>query len=130
MGGRDKDCATRVSSLANEEPLVVVEAGVDIMREVVGKNCGDSRGSVIREGEAPLRRSGCGGVYKGTFGTEDRDISCDWGVGGHWGLEIFATGGSDKDVVRVDGDVFVERGKEESVEDVLSNLGGSGRHRR
>ena len=33
-GGRDEDCATGVSSLANEEPLVVVKACVDIVREV------------------------------------------------------------------------------------------------
>jgi hypothetical protein len=31
----DKDHATRVSSLTNEEPLGVVEACVDIMQEVV-----------------------------------------------------------------------------------------------
>ena len=35
MCGGNKDRATRVSSLTNEEPLVVVKAGVDIMREVV-----------------------------------------------------------------------------------------------
>ena len=41
MGGRDKDRATGMSSLANEEPLMVVEAGVDIMGKVIRKDCGD-----------------------------------------------------------------------------------------
>ena len=31
----DKDCAMRVSSLANEEPLGVVEMGVDVVWEVI-----------------------------------------------------------------------------------------------
>ena len=35
MCGGDKDRATRVSSLTNEEPLVVMKACVDIVREVV-----------------------------------------------------------------------------------------------
>jgi hypothetical protein len=35
MRGWNKDRATRVSSVANEEPLVVVEASVDIMGKVI-----------------------------------------------------------------------------------------------
>ena len=50
MCGGDKDRATGVSSLTNEEPLVVVKACVDIVWEVVGEDCGDSRYSVVREG--------------------------------------------------------------------------------
>ena len=65
MRGWDKDRTTRVSSLANEEPLVVVEAGVDIVREIVGKDCGDSCDGVIREGETSLCCGGCGSVCEG-----------------------------------------------------------------
>ena len=35
--------------MANEEPLVVVKACVDVMREIVRKDRGDSRDSVVRE---------------------------------------------------------------------------------
>ena len=34
--GRDKDCVPGVSTLANEEPLVVVEVCIDIVWEIVG----------------------------------------------------------------------------------------------
>ena len=90
---------------------MVVEASVDIMWEVVRKDCGDSRGGVIREGEAPLRRGGCRSVCEGALGAEDRDVSCDWGVGGHRGSEVFTAGRGDEDVVGVDGDVLVEWGE-------------------
>ena len=125
-----KNRATRVSSLANEEPLVVMEASVDVMGEVVRKDCGDSLGGVIREGETSLRRSGCGSVREGTFGVEDRDIGRDWGISGHRGSKVFAARRGDEDVVGVDGDVLMEWGKEESVEDFLGDLGRRGRHRR
>jgi hypothetical protein len=127
--GRDKDCAARVSSLTNEEPLVVVEAGVDIVREVLGKDCGDSRDSVIREGEPPLRRGRHWGVYEGVFGAKDRDIGHDQGIGRPRGLEVFTTRRGDKDVVRVDGDIFMKRGEEKSVEDFLGDVRRSRRHR-
>ena len=128
MGGRDKDRAARVSSLANEEPLVVVEAGVDIVREVVGKDCGDSRGSMVGKGKTPLRRGGCWGIYEGTFGTEDGDIGRDRGIDAHRRSEVFAAWGGYKDIVGVDSDVFVERGKKEGVKNLLSDLGRGGRH--
>ena len=67
----DKDRATRVSSLANEEPLVVVKAGVDIVGEIVGEDCGDSCDGMVGERETALRGDGHGSVCKGTFGTED-----------------------------------------------------------
>ena len=128
MGGWDKDRATRVSSLANEEPLVVVEAGVDIVREIVGKDCGDSRDGVVREGETPLCRGGRGGVLEGAFSAEDRDVSRDRGISGHWGSGVFATRRGDEDIVGVDGDVLVKWSEEEGVENFLSDLGRSGRH--
>ena len=128
MRGGDKDCATRVSCLSNEEPLVVVEARIDGMREVIRENRGDSHGGVIRNGEAPLCRGGCGSVHKGTFGAEDGHIGYSWGICGRRGLKVFTSRGGDEDVVGVNGDVLVERSKEESVEDFLSDLGGSGRH--
>ena len=58
----DKDRATGVLSLTNEEPLVVVKAGIDIVWEVVGEDCSDSCYSVVRERETALRRSRGGSV--------------------------------------------------------------------
>ena len=128
MGGRDKDRATRMSSLANEEPLMVMKAGVDIVREVVRKDCSDSHGSVVRKGEASLRRGGSGSIREGAFSTENGDISCNRGSGGHWGSEVLASRRGDKDVVGVDGDVLVKWSKEESVEDFLGYSRRGGRH--
>ena len=128
MRGGDEDRAMGVSSLPNEEPLVIVETCVDVVREVVRKNRGDSRGCVVGKGKAPLHRGGCGSVRKRTLGAEDGDVSRDWGSGVHWGSEVFASRGGDKDVIRINGDIFVKRGEQEGVEDFLSDLGGSGRH--
>ena len=130
MGGRDKDRAMGMSSLANEEPLMVMKAGVDIMGEVIRKDCSDGRGSVVREGEASLRCGRRGSIHERTFGAEDRYISCGGGTRGHWGSKVFTSRRGDKDIVGVNGDVLVEQSEEESVEDFLSDLGGSGRHRR
>ena len=44
---------------------MVVEAGVDIVGEIVGKDRSDSRDGVIREGETPLRRGGHRGALEG-----------------------------------------------------------------
>ena len=129
MCGRDKDRTTRVSSSANEEPLVIVEARVNVMQEVIRKDCGNGCGGVVGKGETPLRRGGSGSVHERAFGAENGDVSCDWGDGGHQGSEILASRGGDENVVGVDGDVLVKRGEEEGVEDFLSYLGGSGRHR-
>ena len=56
MGGWDEDRATGVLSLADEEPLMVMEACVDIVWEVVQKDGSDRRGSVVGEGETALCR--------------------------------------------------------------------------
>ena len=128
MRGGDEDRATGVSSLTNEEPLVIVKARIDVVWEVVRENCGNSRGSVVGKGEAPLRRGGCGSVPERALGAENGDVSCDWGSSVHRGSEVFVPRGGDEDIIRVNGNVFVKRGKEESVEDFLGYLGGSGRH--
>ena len=128
MCGGDEDRATGVSSLANEEPLVVVKARVYVMREIVREDCGDSCDSVVRKGETPLCRGGCGSVHERAFGAKNGDIGCNWGGRGHWGSEVFTLWGGDEDIIGVDGDILVEWGKEESVENFLSYLGGSGRH--
>ena len=117
--GGDKDCATRVSPLTNEEPLVVVETCIYIVREVIRKDCGDGRDSVIGDRETPLCRSGYGSVRERASSTEDRDVGRVRGTSGHRGSEIFAARGGDKDVVGVNGDIFMRRGEEESVEDFL-----------
>ena len=57
--------------MANEEPLVVMKAGVNIMREVIGKDGGDSRGGVVGKGETSLRRSRCRGAFEGALSAED-----------------------------------------------------------
>ena len=129
MRGGDKDRATGVSSLTNEEPLVVMKACVDVVREVIREDRSDSRDGVVREGETSLCRGGCGSVFKRTFGAEDGYIRRDWGICGHWRPKVFTSRGGDKDVVGVNGDILVEWSKEESVEDFLSDLRGSGRHR-
>ena len=129
MRGGDEDRATGVSSLTNEEPLVVVKACIDIVWEVIREDCGDSCGGVVRKGEAPLRCGRCGSVHERALGAENRDVSCDWGSGAHQGSEVFASRGGDENIVGVNGNVFVEWGKEESIEDFLGYLGGSGRHR-
>ena len=115
--------------MANEEPLLVVKAGIDIVGEVVGKDRGDGRDGVVREGETPLCRSRYGSVCKEAAGAEDRDVSRDRGISGHRGSEVLVTRRGGKHVVGIDGNVFVKWGEEESVEDFLRDLGGSGRHR-
>ena len=130
MCGGDKDRATGVSSLTNEEPLVAVKSCVDIVREVVGEDCGDSCYSVIGEGETSLCRGRCGGVTQRTSGAEDGYIGYGWGIGSRRGSEVFASGGSDEDVIGVDGNVFVEWGEEESIKDFLGDAGRCGRHGR
>ena len=114
--------------MANEEPLVVVKTGVDVVREVVRKDCGDSRDSVVREGEVSLCRGRCGSIRQRTLGAEDGYISRGWGFCVHWGSEVFALGGSDEDIIGIDGDILVERGEEESVKDLLGDSRRSGRH--
>ena len=125
----DKDRAARVSSLTDEEPLVIVKACVDIVWEVVRENGGNSRNGMVGKRETPLRRGGCGSVHKRTFSAKNGDVSRSWGSGGHWGSEGFTSGGGNEDIVGVDGNIFVERGEEESVENLLGDLGRSGRHR-
>ena len=130
MRGRNEDHATGVSPLANEEPLVVVEMCVDIVREVIREDRSDSCGGVVGKGETPLRRGRCGSIRKRSLGAEDGYISRGWGICGRWGPKVFMSWGGDKDIVGVNGDVLVERSKEESVEDFLGDLGRSGRHGR
>ena len=128
MRGGNKDRATGVSSLANEEPLMVVKTRVDVVWEVIRKDCGDGRSGMVWKGKTSLCRGGRGSVLKGARGAKNRDISCGWSRGGHRGSEVFATRGGEEDIVGVNGDVFVERGEKEGVEDFLSYLGGSRRH--
>ena len=114
--------------MANEEPLVIVETRVDVVWEVIRKNCGDGHDGVVGEGETPLRRSGCGSVRKRVFGTEDRYVGHGRGICGHWGSKVFTSWGGDENIVRVNGNILVEWSKEESVEDFLSDPRRHGRH--
>jgi hypothetical protein len=117
-----------MSSLTNEEPLVIVKVCIDIMWEVVREDCSDSHSGMVGKREAPLRHGRRGGVCERAFGAEDRDISHDWGSSSHWGSEVFASGGGDENVIGVNGNVFVEWSEKESVENFLGDLRGSGRH--
>ena len=128
MHGGNKDRTMGVSSLTNEEPLVVVKSCIDVMWEIVREDGGDSRGGVIWKGEAALRHSGYRGIHERSSCAEDGDVCCDWGFGSRRGSEVFTAWGGDKDIVRVDGDVFVERSEEESVEYFLGYAGRCGRH--
>ena len=116
--------------MAHEEPLRVVETRINIMWEVIQEDCGNSRGSVVREGEAPLRHGRCGSVHKRALGAENRDISRDWGNDVHRGPEVFASRGGSENIIGVDGNVFVKRGKKEGIEDFLSYTGGCRGHGR
>ena len=129
MHGGDENRVVRVSSLTDEEPLVVVKMRIDIVREVVQEDCGDSRGSVVRKGETPLCRGGSGSVHKRMVGAENRDIGCDWSGSSHRRSEVFASRGGDENIIGVNGNVHVEWGEKEGIEDFLSYLGRSGRHR-
>ena len=127
MCGGDEDCSMGMSSLTNEEPLVVMEVNVDVVREVIRKDRGDSRGSVVRKGEASLCCSGRGSVRERSLGAEDGDMSNGWKGGVHRGSKVFTSMGSNENIVGVNGNVLMKRGEEEGVEDFLGDLGGSGR---
>ena len=126
--GGNEDRATRVSSLTDEKPLVVVETHIVVMWEVVRENCSDGCGSVVWKGKAPLCCGGCGSFFKRAFRAKDGDIGCNWGSGGHRRSEVFASRGSDEDVVGINGNVLVKRGEKEGIKDFLGDLGGSERH--
>ena len=129
MCGGDEDCAAGVSSLTDEEPLVVVKARINIMQEVVREDGGDSCDSVVWEGEASLHCSGGGSVHERATSVEDRDVSHDWGSGIHWGSEVLVLWGGNENVVGVNSNVLVKQGKKKGVEDFLGYPRGSGRHR-
>ena len=92
MRGRDKDRATWVSSLTNEEPLVVVKACVDIMREIIREDGGNGRDGVVRKGKASLHCSGYGSVTERLFGAKNRDVGHDRGSGSHRESKVFTSG--------------------------------------
>ena len=116
--------------MTNEEPLIGVESGINIVWEVIGKDCCDSSDSMVRERETSLCHSRHWFSGEGSSGTKNGDVSRNWGVGGHWWSEFFASRSGDIDVVGVDGDIVMERGKKKGVEHFLSYAGGSGRHGR
>ena len=87
----DEDRAMRVSSLANEEPLVVVKAGIDIVGKVVRQNGSDGGDRMIRDRKTALRHGRKQHGSEGLSCAQDRDVSHGRGVSGHWGSEVFAT---------------------------------------
>ena len=114
--------------MSHKKPLVGVEPGIDVVWQVVRKDCRDGGNSVIGKRETPLCRSGHQFGGKGASSTEDRDIGHRGSVDSHWGLEVFPSRGGDIDVVGVNGDIVVERGKKKGVEYFLSYAGGCRRH--
>ena len=107
---------------------MVVKMSLDIVGEVVGEDRGYGRDGMVGEREAALCGGGRGSVRQRPSGTKDGYVGCGWGACGHRGSKVFAVWGGDKDVVGVDGNIFVEWGEEESVEDFLGYPRGSGRH--
>ena len=116
--------------MTNEEPLVVVEAGVDIVWEVIGKDCCNGGDSVVGKRETPLHCSRHGFGRKGTSCAQDRDIGHRGSVDRHQRPEVFSLRSGDINVVGIDGDVVVEWGEKESIEYFLSYAGGCGRNSR
>jgi hypothetical protein len=57
-------------------------------------------------------------------------MCCRRSVDSQQGSEVFSSGSGDIDVIGVNGDVVMERGKEEGVEYFLSYTGGGRRHGR
>ena len=84
---------------------------------------------MIRKWETSLGRGGSGSVLKRVSSVENGDIGHNWSSGGHRGSEVFTSGRGDEDIVGVDGNVLMKWGEEEGVEDLLSYVGGSRRHR-
>ena len=121
MHRRDEDHSAGVPSFTNKEPLGVVQSGVDIVRKVVREDCCYGSDGMVGERETSLRRGGNWGIGKRLSCTQDRDVSRSGGVSRHWGSEVFSLRGSDVDVVRVYGDIVVEWGEEEGVEEFLSH---------
>ena len=54
----DKDCVSRVLSLADEEPLGVVKMGVNVVWEVIRQYCCNGSNSMVGKGKTSLCRSG------------------------------------------------------------------------
>ena len=117
----DKDCTSGVLSLANKEPLTGMELGVDIVWEVIGKDCCDGSDCMVRERETSLRRSRYWFGCEGLSSTKNGDVGCDGGVSGHQGSEVLSSRGRDVDVIRVYGDIVMEWGEEEGIEKFLSD---------
>ena len=71
MCGGDKDCVTGVSPLANEEPLVVMKLGINVMWEVIGEDGCNSCNGMVGKGKAPLCHGRDRRVNKRSSGAED-----------------------------------------------------------
>ena len=119
MRGGDKDSAMRMSSLTNEEPLMVVKSGIDIMWEVIREDSHNGGNGMVREREASLCRGRDWRIGKRLSSGEDGDVSRDGRIGRHQGSKVFLSRGGHKDIIRINGDILVEWGKKESVEKFL-----------
>jgi hypothetical protein len=128
--GGNEDRAAGVSPLTNEEPLIGMESGIDIVWEVIGKDCCDSSDCMIGERETSLCCSRRWFSGEGSSSTKNGDVSRDRGVGNHRGLEVLPSRSGNIDVVRVDSDIIMERGEKKGVKHFLSYTGGCRRHGR
>ena len=117
-----------MSSLSDEEPLLVMKVGIDVMWEVIGEDGRNGGNSVIWKWKTPLCRGRGGNVTEGLSCAQDRDVSHNGRVGGRWWSEVFPSRGSNIDVVRIHSDVVVEWGEKEGVENFLGDARRSGRH--
>ena len=126
--GGDEDCAARVSSLSNEEPLVVMEVCVNVVGKVVREDCRNGGNCMIRERKTPLCCGRYWGIFQRSSRRQNRDVCRYRGISSHQGSIILSAWRGNVDVVRVDGDIVVEWGEEEGVEQFLGNARRSGRH--
>ena len=96
--------------------MVGMELGIDIVWEVIEKDCCDGSNCMIGKGKTPLRCSRYWFSGKGSSGTKNRDVGRDEGVGSHWGSKVLPSRSGDIDIVGIDGDIVVEQGEKEGVE--------------
>ena len=95
---------------------MVVKSGVNVVREVVGKDSGDGSYSMIGKREASLCRSRDWRSGERLTSSKNRHISRSGGVGGHWGSVVFSMRRGHIDIVGVNGDIVMEWSKKEGIE--------------
>ena len=63
-----------------------------------------------------------GSVVKRSSRTQNRDVSCSGGVGGHRWSEVFLSRGGNIDVIGIHSDIVVEQGEKEGIKNFLGDM--------